>query len=127
MRHRIGVGAYTGLGNPDKALLNNTGKMSTAVKNMAKEAIKLFFKKWGGCDYDIGLDKIKFGVEPAYFGEDLKIIVLNRQRETSFLQTGHAFGMYGSGIKSKYRFYSDYKKNGKFKRFVDRWHPKIFQ
>lgn len=127
MRHRIGIGACTGLGNPAKALLSNAGEMPPVVEKMLREAIGLYFKKWGGCDYDIGGDKIQFGMEPAYFGENLKIIALNRKKETSFMRTGRAFGGYGSGIRSTYRFYSDYKKRGKFKKFVDRWHPKVFQ
>ena len=127
MRHRIGIGAHTGLGNPTKALLNNTGKMSPPVKDMADEVVDLYFKKRGGCDYDIGADKIKFGIEPAYQHERLRIIVINRDKPTSFIKEGYAWGAYGSDIASRYKFYSDYKTRGKFKKFVDRWHPRIFQ
>ncbi len=94
---------------------------------MAKEAVRLYFGKWEGCDYEVDVDYVKLGIEPAYFGENLKIICIRKNIGNSFLRTGRAFGMYGSGIKSKYRFYSDYKINGKFKKFVDRWHGKLFQ
>ena len=127
MRHRMGIGAYTGLGNPSKELLSNRGKLVPIMKKMAGEAIKLYFKKWGGCDYEVGENYVMIGIEPTYFGENLKIICVKRNKEKSFLHTGRAFGMYGSGIRSTVRIYSDYKKRGKFKKFVDRWHPKIFQ
>ena len=123
----MGISALTGLGNPDMAILSNKGRLAPIVKKMASEAIGLYFKKWGGCDYEIGDNEIKLGIEPAYQFEDLKIIVLYRRKESSYLRTGRAFGIYGSGIKSKYRFYSDYKIKCKFKKFVDKWHPKIFQ
>lgn len=127
MRHRITSGFSTGLGNPSKEILTNKGDITFAVKRMLLEATNLYFKKWGGCDYDIEENKIKFGIEPAYQFENLKIIVLNRKKETSFMQTGIAWGTYGSGIASKYRFYSNYKRNGKFKKFIDRWHSKVFK
>lgn len=127
MRHRIGIGARTGLGNPSKELLSGKGELALAAKDMAKEAIRLYFKKWGGCDYEAGGDEVKLGVEPAYQFEDLKIICIRRDKGKSYLRTGRAFGMYGSGIRSRYKFYSDCKRKAKFKRFVDRWHPKVFQ
>ena len=131
MRHRIG-GGVAGLGNPCKELLSNTGELTPLMKKMADEAIKLYFKKWGGCDYEVGrsegaLKWVKLGIEPAYQFEDLKIIVLNRHKERSFLRAGRAFEMYGGGVRSTYRFYSDCKTNAKFKKSVDRWHPGVFQ
>ena len=126
MRYRIG-GGITGLGNPDKALLDNSGSLSPIIKEMLREAIDLYFKQWDGLDYDIQEDKIKFGIEPAYQYERLRIIVINRDKPTSHMREGYAWGGYGSDIASKYRFYSDYKRKGKFKKFVDKWHSKIFQ
>ena len=117
----------TGLGNPDKELLSNKGELTPIVKAMAKEATELYFEKWCGCDYDIGEDYVMLGCEPAYQFEDLKIILIRRNIGNSFLRTGRAFGGYGSGIRSITRFYSDYKRNGKFKKFVDRWHGRLFK
>ena len=126
MRHRIGIGAYTGLGNPDKEILSNKGTLTPLLKKLARETVRLYFKKWGGCDFDISENKITLGIEPAYQYEKLKIIRIHRDKEASFIRTGVAWGAWGSGIASKYKFYSDYKINGKFKKFVDRWHRKIF-
>lgn len=127
MRHRMGIGALTGLGNPSKALLNNTGTMHGSIKDMLDEAIDLYFKKWGGCDYEIGESAVMLGIEPAYQFENLKIICLRRKKENSYLRTGRAFESWGSGIRSTHRFYGDYKIRGKFKKFVNKWHPRIFQ
>ena len=126
MRHRMGIGVYTGLGNPDKEILSNAGNLEGATKKMVIEAVALYFKKWEGCDYDVTEDEIKIGIEPAYQYEKLKVIAIKRNKGNSYLRTGIAFGGWGSGICSSYRFYSDYKTNGKFKKFVDRWHGKIF-
>lgn len=126
MRHRIG-GGMTGLGNPAKELLDCMGKLTPLVKKMAREATRLYFKKWGGCDYEVRDDYVKLGIEPAYRFEDLRIILIRKNIGDSYLRTGRAFGYYGGGIRSTYRFYSDYKRNGKFKKFVDRWHGRLFK
>ncbi len=127
MRHRIIGNITTGLGNPAKELLNNTSKIEGAIKEMLNEAIKLYFSKLGGCDFQVEKDCIKFGIEPAYMYEDLKIILLAKVKGNSYLKTGRAFGGYGSGIRSTTKFYSDYTRNGKFKKFIDRWHDKIYK
>lgn len=125
MRHRIG-GGITGLGNPIKELLSNTGELTPAAKEMADEAIKLYFKKWGGCDYETGENSVKLGIEPAHQFEDLKIICITRNKEKSFLHTGRAFGGYGSGIRSTIRFYSDYKKGASSKNSWTGGIPEFF-
>ena len=121
MRHRIGIAEYTGLGgNNSPVLLDNQGKLNKIHKTILKQ----FFKEYDhtGCDYGISDNEFKFGIEPTYFGDDLIIISINKDIEKSYIQTGHAFGYYGTGIRSKTKYYKDCKYNGKFKRNIDNWH-----
>jgi len=123
MRHRMAT--HTGLGGNDSpVLLNNMGVLDKANKNVMED----FFKEYNhsGCDYGISKEELKFGIEPTYFGDDLIIISINREKGNSYIQTGHAFGMYGTGIRSKTKYYKDYKTNSKFVRFIDKWHKKIY-
>jgi len=124
MYHRISQG--TGLGNPRQARLLNIGKLSPVMKECIEEAIELFFKKWGGVDYMLHLDGITFGIEPSYQYDKLKIIEINVDKANSWIMDGKAWGAYGSELVSTSKRYSEYKKNGKFKKFVDKWHPKIW-
>ena len=123
----MGAASTTGLGgNSSPVLLDNFGVLDSVQKEMAKEATEKYFSFWGGCDFSLQQEEIILGVEPAYFGDDLLIISVNRERGNSFIQTGHAFGYWGAGIRSKKKYYKEYKKNGKFKKFVDKWHPLLF-
>jgi len=128
MRHRIGIGSYTGLGNPDKQILLNDGTLNENIRAMLKDAIRIFplMKKYEGCDYEIKDNHIKFGIEPAYQYEHLEIVSINIIKEDSFIQHGVAWGGWGSQLCLRSRFYSDYKIKGKFVKFIDRWHATIF-
>lgn len=124
MRHRMGIASYTGIGgNNSPVLLDNKGKIN---KIFAKDVLKTYFEHWGGFDYTISDEEIKVGIEPAYFGEDLLIVAICKDKRFSYIQTGHAFGYWGSGIRSKTKYYKDYKKNCKFVKFVDKWHDLLF-
>ena len=125
MRHRI-TNLNTGLGNPLPELLDNKGKIPPKIKEMLKKATELYFKKWGGCDYSVEETGIKFGIEPAYQYENLKIIKIEKTKENSYIQTGRAFGSYGSGIRSTRKYYGEYEKCCKFTKFIDKWHSKLF-
>ena len=125
MRYRI-CNLSTGLGNPSKELLNNEGILTPQLKAMLDEAIELYFKKWGGCDFSIKENYIDFGIEPAYMYQDLKIISINQRKGCSYIRTGRAFGGYGSGIRATTKVYADYKNDCKFTRFIDKWHSLIF-
>lgn len=138
MRHRMGMAASTGLGNPDPALLPNNWptnkRYNSLVRRCLDDAIKQYFTKdhgWLGvsawCDFGVGDDCVMMGQEPAYFGENLIVICIHRDKGKSYIRRGHAFGYYGSGIRSKYRYYKDYKLSSKFVRFVDRWHNILFK
>jgi hypothetical protein len=109
----------TGLGNPTKELINNTGKLPDA---MLEEATRLFFSKYGGCDFEVKEDCILVGIEPAYQYEHLKMICISLEKGSSYFQQGKALGDYGSNVVATSREYRSYKRNSKFTRFVDKWH-----
>lgn len=122
MRHRIVSG--TGLGNPDPVLLSNNGRIN---KKFANDAIALYFNEEYGFDFQISKDSITIGIEPAYQYEKLKIIHINRNKSKSYLQRGKAWGPYGSQISKNTYLYENYKKKGKFVKFVDKWHKVLFR
>jgi len=121
MRHRIVSG--TGLGNPEKALLDNQGEVN---REFADAAIVAYFSWWGGFDYQVGPDYVAVGIEPSYQYEKLKILHINKDKNKSFIQMGKAWGGYGSQVVKTTKFYSDYKYRGKFVKFVDQWHAVLF-
>lgn len=121
-RHRIG-GINNGLGNPEKAVLDNTGKIN---KQFADAAIEVYFQKWEGFDFKVDKDLVAVGIEPTYQGDPLKIVTIRRDKSQSTIQEGKAFGYYGSGVRQATRVYANFKYNSKFKRFVDQWHPILF-
>lgn len=129
MRHRIG-GQHTGLGNPVPEILRNEwskdDKLNRIVKAMLKEALELYFKKWGGLDFKITPNRIEFGIEPGYQYEKLKILTLDSMIGQSRYTQGIAWGAWGSELCIKEKYYSDYKYKGKFVRFIDKWHKKIY-
>ena len=125
MRHRIGMAGCTGLGNPNPCILDNKGTLNTIQTEVADEFIKIYNEGWG-CDYGIGENYFMLGIEPSYMGDDLTILLLHKNKNNSSLQTGRAFGYYGSGIRSRTKYYKEYKYNSKFKKFVDKFHSKLF-
>lgn len=126
MRHRIGnINACTHLGNPDKGDLMNTGQTTPIILEMFDDALKVFFGGWG-FDYNIQDKSITFGQEPAYMYENLKIVSLHKKKALSYIKTGHAFGLYGSGIRSRIKYYKDFRRSSKFVDFVDKWHNALF-
>lgn len=131
MRHRMGVGAMTGFGNPDKAILDNKWTEDHRLNGKARKIMELltplYFQEWNGCDFSIernseGQIEIACGIEPGYQYDPLKIICIHSNKGQSSITTGRAWGAYGSQIASKTRKYSDYKKKCKFLRVVDQCH-----
>jgi hypothetical protein len=126
MRHRLGGASHTGFGNSAPEILNNTGVFTEEIKKLADDAIDIYFKEFGGCDYEITENKIVLGIEPAYQFEELRILCLTKEKNNCYIETGHAFDSYGSGIRSRRKYYGEYKYNSKFKKFIDKWHYIIF-
>lgn len=129
-------GVLTGIGNPEPELMDgqSTGNkaLDRVINQCAKDCYETFFKGTEmDCDgIDAGVDAydcIRFGIEPAYFGQNLKIINFLQNKAHCTYETGHAFGYYGSGIRSKIRYYESYTRSTKFTRFIDKWHPKLFK
>lgn len=121
MRHRIVSG--TGLGNPDPVLLNNEGEIN---EFFAEAALKEYFYQQEGFDFQIEEDMVNVGIEPTYQGDELLIISINKNKSKSYLQRGKAWGPYGSQIAKKTKTYGEYKRKGKFVKFVDQWHEILF-
>ena len=136
MRHRIGASNSTGLGNPNTQLMDckiTKNKIRNKIVNeCAEDAYKIFFKgtklDFEYCDAQANSNgsEIRVGIEPAYMYEDLKIIIIRRKKEHSEFITGYAWGVYGSDIASKNKYYSEYKTKSKFVKFIDEWHSKLF-
>jgi hypothetical protein len=127
MRHRMGIAAATHMGgNNSPVLLNNTGTLTPIMKKMMEQSFGMYKALKYGCDYQITLGQVIWGREPGYQYEPLTIISLSRIKGLSYLQTGKSFGAWGSGIRSRWKFYWEYKTNSKFKRFVDYWHSRIY-
>lgn len=122
MRHRIVHG--TGFGNPDPEILDNHGPKPP--KDLAEKVIELYFKDTEGFDYAWGKNTLRIGIEPAYQFDPLKVITIHKTKKKSTITTGHAFGCYGSGIRSKTKTYSEYKYKSKFVKFIDEAHLRLF-
>lgn len=121
MRHRIVSG--TGLGNPEAAQLNNEGILD---KKFAKEAMKTYFRKFEGFDFQVTEDAVVIGIEPSYQYDRMLIISINKDKSKSYLQRGKAWGPYGSQVAKNTTVYGDHKNKGKFVKFVDKWHQILF-
>lgn len=113
----------TGLGNPDKQLLTNSGKLD---RHFAEVATALFLSKFEHVDHDVTKLEVKIGHEPAYQYERLKIVSIHRNKKKSYLAEGLARGGYGSQICASKKTYAEYMYDCKFTRFVDHWHPILF-
>ena len=125
----MGMAGMTSLGgNSSPVLLDNSGKKTPTIEKMFEDAINSFpvLKSVEGGDFVIRDGYIAFGYEPAYQFEDLEIVCIAKDKEDSHIQTGHAFGDYGSRIRSTIKLYKDFKRKSRFTIFVDKWHPVIF-
>jgi hypothetical protein len=121
MRHRIVTG--TGFGNSAPVLLDNKGTINALF---ALAALKEYFGYEEGFDFQINKNYINIGREPGYQYERLKIISIHKDKDKSYIQTGKAWGPYGSQIVQNKKHYGEYKYNSKFVKFVDKWHEVLF-
>lgn len=139
MRHRLTESFSIGLGNPAECLLDNEWSdneiLNEAVKKIMDNAITEYFEEqvrcYGGIDFGFAVSEtgiyFKFGYEPAYKYQKLRIITLCTTKELSCIQEGIAFGFYGSGILQKIKYYKDYKYKSKFIRCIDKWHAELIE
>ena len=136
MRHRIGALNSVGLGNPNPQLIDNRltkNKIKNSIiKECEKDAYKIFFRgtelDFEYCDAQANSNgsEVRVGIEPTYMYEPLKIMIIHKKKENSEFMTGFSWGIYGSEIVSKTKYYSEYKTKSKFVKFVDKWHDKLF-
>lgn len=132
MRHRMG--GVTGIGNPAPEVLDgkSTGSIQrdNLINQCAKDCYLTFFKgtklDYDTCDAGVTADEVRLGIEPAYKDWPVKLIVIDEEKRLSYIETGIARGWYGSEWQSTKRYYQDYKYASKFKRFVDKWHPRLW-
>ena len=100
------------------------------VNKCAKECYETFFKNtemdYLFCDAGFTGEALILGIEPTYQFDPLKIIVVHRDKKQSKYVTGRAVEAWASRIVKTEKLYSQYKKQSKFVRFVDKWHGKIF-
>jgi hypothetical protein len=102
-------------------------KRDALIRKAVKECYEIFgFEQHGYCDAGEEGDEIRLGFEPSYQYEDLKVIVIAKDKDYSRFITGRAWGSWGSQIASTTREYGDYKRRSKFVRFVDKWHPRLY-
>jgi hypothetical protein len=117
----------TGLGGSSDTIMNNEWSenqvINEFIKTMGDEAISLYFEDYEGFDFGIEDNSITIGIEPTYQYDNLRIIHINKNKDDCYYQTGKAFGLWGSRILSKTKYYKDYVKKCKFKNFVDKWQP----
>lgn len=128
MRHRLIYATCLGRGQGTNYNLDNEWKCKESDKEkylkMFEDAIDTFplFMDYDGLDFGFNDNSVFIGLEPSYAGEDLLVIRLDlKNKEESYMITGHAFGYYGTGIKSRGKLYKDYKRKSKFTNFIDKW------
>lgn len=134
MKRRIGSAAQTGLGGGGVTLMDgeSTGnkELDSKVNQCARVVYEQFFKgtklDYGCCDAQAREDEYRFGIEPTYQYDELKIIVVRKVKEDSYIETGYARESYGTGIQSKRKYYREYKLKSKFVRWVDQCHAMLF-
>lgn len=123
MRHRLCVN--TGLGNPNKEILDNNFKLPKSLHKFADEFINTFSlpRQYQGFDYSLNDVIFRLGIEPAYEGEYLEMIYFDLSDKTNCCWIkGIAKGAYGTGIRKTYKFYGEYKRKSKFIKFIDKWY-----
>ena len=136
MKYRIGGDAVraTGLGGGGQALMDGkpTGdkKRDALIRLVSKDCYLSFFKgtklDYDGVDAQAKEYEVRIGIEPSYMYESLKMFVISKTKENSYMVTGYSWGGWGTGIRSTRRYYSEYKTKSKFVRFIDNWHPQLY-
>lgn len=67
-----------------------------------------------------------FGEIPSYQHQDLKTVCISKDINQSYYEKGKACGLYGSEVKSKKKYYTDYKYNTKIKLLIEKLHSILF-
>lgn len=131
------MAAMTGLGNSAPEFMDGrpTGDeyRDALVRECAKECYIAFFEgakergiDLGGVDAGVRGDCVRIGIEPGYMYWPLKIVEIHQTKSASELITGYSWGAWGSGLRLRRKFYSQYRRQSKFVRFVDSWHARLY-
>lgn len=134
MKRRIGIGAITGFGAnaPTKLDGKKTGnkQFDRLCSQCSKDCYETFFKGTKldeeYVDAQFKDNVLKIGIEATYMYDHERIITIAATKENSYFEKGYCRGAWGSGICSTRKYYSEYKRKGKFIRFVDKWHKKLY-
>lgn len=130
MKRRMGIAAQTHLGGNAKVILDNkwtrSEEYNQKLEAMFRDGLEHYFKEYNGVDFGITHEGIKFGYEPSYQFDPLKIVFIGKEKDNSYLETGRAIEAWASRTISTKRYYRDYKNNCKFTRFVDKWHKELY-
>lgn len=135
MRHRIGIAAHTGLGlGPGTSFNLDNENLGMFPDELLKEVSDDFVSQFSclaidteACDFG-WLTPTVFccGFEPAYQWQRLLVFQFDfKNTEKSGVAYGTAFGPYGTEIALKYKELSEYKKSGKYAKFIKKWHSKL--
>lgn len=137
MRYRIGCANSLCLGRSigtDFNLNNDLGKLNKnqykILQRVSKNYIKLFSClaiDVDGCDFGwLNEDVMMIGTEASYQWQRTLIFEFDlSNKENSSIVFGTAFGPYGSRVATNVKFYRDYKRKGKYIKFIDTWYDKI--
>ena len=129
MKHR-GSAEQTGLGGNAEALIsgkNTSGVPDELLNEIAKDCYETFsFEKLGRCEAGFDGDEARFGFEPTYQFDPLKLIIIAKDKDESRMVTGRAIEPWAARCLQTIKEYRDYQRKSKFVRFVDKWHPKLF-
>lgn len=133
MKRRIS-GIETGLGGGGKPIISGiptkSKKRNELIKKCSKEVYNLFFKgtklDYKYCDAGDEGYEIRIGIEPSYMYEPLKFITICEDKNLSSYVTGYSWGAWGTDNVTKVKRYIDGKTKSKFIRFIDKWHPLLF-
>lgn len=142
MRNRIGIASALHIGRSvgtDFSLDNELGELSESQKELLNEIAKDFISqfdseekgyKLGGydrCDFGWLTTKVLVvGLEPSYRWDRLLVFQFDLENmETSAVITGTSFGPYGSQVAYKMKYLREYRRNSKFKAFIEKWYEKI--
>lgn len=135
MRHRIGIAACTGLGlGPGTGFnIDNMGlekfpsELLRDISNDFAAQFSCLAIDTEGCDFG-WLTPTVFccGFEPAYQWQRLLVFQFDFENtEKSGVAYGTAFGYYGTEIALRYKELSDYKKHGKYAKFIEKWYSEL--
>lgn len=81
---------------------------------------------WGNENLEPNPTSYRFGGIPRYQGQNVKVVCVCKDINQSYYEIGHAFGLWGSGIRSTKKYYSNYIYSNKIKNLIEILHQLLF-